>query len=384
MKHPANVSQGSSPFRFLDNREKYLLFVNTCDEKQVISERVGMDVKYLNPAPPALRLFDAGVGDATVLSGVMRYLHHQFSTVPFFIVGKELSHEDLRISLEKMADRFYEHPLTVLALTNMFYTEAPWLFPRSKAMQEKLNWVEIPLEGSSSFEFGQQIKGLVPKIQEWWRTVPSERTGNPIHKIPSVLVMYRKDHEWPLRTVIPERGDTCHEYDLIIAAQPYQARSPAEVKVRNVLVPLSRALAPSGVMHVVQSTGKDPGMEIIRRIWPGEAPFQTPRQGLLRELSKQLTESRPDLRFLSYADSRAEFRYHLQLPPDEESSSIGTSTVLAAWNAATYVAQMDDERLGEAMRHGDYLDVTAQVIKKHNGLWFTDESFIVARIPQQD
>ena len=53
--------------------------------------------------------------------------------------------------------------------------------------------------------------------------------------------------------------------------------------------------------------------------------------------------------------------------------------LLAAWNAATYVAQIDDEQLREAMSSSDYLDATWDVLKKHSGLWFTDESFIVAR-----
>ena len=66
------------PFRFFDNREKYLLFVTTCSEKWVIAERVGMELKHLQPVPPALRVFDAGMGDATVLSQVMRQLHHRF------------------------------------------------------------------------------------------------------------------------------------------------------------------------------------------------------------------------------------------------------------------------------------------------------------------
>ena len=147
-------------FRFFDNREKYLLFVNTCNEKQVIAERVALDVRSLRPVPPALRVFDAGMGDGTVLTRVMRYLHHRHPTVPFFIVGKEISHEDVRISLQKMADRFYEHPLTVMVVTNMPYTEAPWLYPKSSVKAERLNWLEAPLEGSSAFEFDVQIRDL--------------------------------------------------------------------------------------------------------------------------------------------------------------------------------------------------------------------------------
>ena len=367
-------------FRFYDNREKYLLFVSTCSEKQVIAERVALDIRGLEPVPPALRVFDAGMGDGTVLTRLMRDLHRQYPTVPFLIVGKEISQEDIRISLEKMADRFYEHPLTVLVLTNMLYSEAPWLRPRSNAMQAHLNWLEVPLEGSTAFEFDEQISDLERIVQDCWKTTPSERTGNPLYETPSVLVLYRKDHEWPLAPVIPQKGSPHHEYDLIVAAQPFRARSTAKVKVRNVLAPLARSLAPGGCMVVIQSTGKDPGMEIIRGIWPDEDPFLTPRQELLRELSSQLSDSHPELRFLSYPDSQAQFRYDLRLPPSELETNISTSTLLAGWNAATYVAQIDDERLRPAMSQGDYIDVTSQVLQKYQGLWFVDESFNVARV----
>ena len=224
--------------------------------------------------------------------------------MPFRIVGKEISQEDIRISLEKMADRFYEHPLTVLVLTNMLYSEAPRLSPRSEAARGRLNWMEAPLGGRTAFEFDEQIRGLEPLVQDWWRTTPSERTGNPLYATPSVLVIYRKDQQWALAPVIPQRGDVDHEYDLVVAAQPFRARLPARVKVRNVLAPLARSLAPGGCMVVIQSTGRDPGMEVIRGIWPDEDPFQTPRQELLRELSSQLGDSHPELRFLSYPDSR--------------------------------------------------------------------------------
>ena len=367
-------------FRFYDNREKYLLFVSTCSEKQVIAERVAMDIRGLRPMLPALRVFDAGMGDATVLTRLMRDLHRQYPTVPFRIVGKEISQEDIRISLEKMADRFYEHPLTVLVLTNMLYSEAPWLRPGSSAMRARLNWLEVPLEGSTTFEFDEQIRDLERHVQDRWKTTPSERTGNPVYVTPSVLVIYRKDHEWPLAPVIPLEGSPHHEYDLVIAAQPFRARLTAKVKVRNVLAPLARSLAPGGRMVVIQSTGKDPGMEIIRGVWPGEDPFLTPRQELLGELSSQLGDSHPELRYLSYPDSRAQLRYELRLPPSELETNISTSTLLAAWNAATYVAQIDDERLTPAMSRGDYIDVTSEVLKKYRGLWFVDESFNVTRV----
>jgi hypothetical protein len=372
--HPA-----TRPFRFFDNREKYLLFVTTCSEKWVIAERVGMEIKHLQPTPPAVRVFDAGMGDATVLSQVMRQLHHHFPTIPFLIVGKEISQEDVRISLEKMADRFHEHPQTVLVITNLFYTEAPWLFPRSAAMQAKLNWWEVPLQGASAYKFDRQIKGLQAYLREGWQSTTSPRTGNPVYVTPSVLILYRADHQFVLGPIIPQQGQRDHAYDLMIASQPFRARLPVEVKVRNVLAPLASSLAPGGRMLTIQSTGRDPGMEIIRAIWSGENPFQTPRQVLLKELRAHLRHSQPDLRYHPYADHRAEFSYAMHMQPMEISSTIGTSTLLAAWNAAIYVAQIEDDRVHDAMSRGDYLHATRAVLQQYQGLWFTDESFVVTR-----
>src|SRR5215469_2396699 len=64
-------------FRFFDNRQKYLLFVNTCSEKWVIASRVALELANIHPRPPAVRMFDAGIGDGTVLARVMRALHDQ-------------------------------------------------------------------------------------------------------------------------------------------------------------------------------------------------------------------------------------------------------------------------------------------------------------------
>lgn len=367
------------PFRFFDNREKYLLFVTTCSEKWVIAERVGLELKHLRPVPPALQVFDAGMGDATVLSQVMRQLHHHFPTIPFLIVGKEISQEDVRISLEKMADRFYEHPQTVLAVTNLFYSEAPGLYPRSAAMQDKLNWWEIPLQGTTAYEFDRQIKELHGYLRQGWQTTTSKRTGNPVYVTPSVLILYRADQQFVLGPIIPQRGQRDHFYDLVLASQPFRARLPSALKVRNVLAPLASSLAPGGRMLTIQSTGKDPGMEIIRAIWPDENPFQTPRQMLLKELRAQLRDTQPDLRYLRYSDRRSEFSYAMHMHPTELSSNIGTSTLLAAWNAVIYVSQIEDDRVHNAMRRGDYLQATQDVLQKYQALWFTDESFVVTR-----
>ncbi|HVB89081.1 MAG TPA: hypothetical protein VND97_02670, partial [Beijerinckiaceae bacterium] len=62
-------------FRFFDNRQKYLLFVNTCSEKWDVANRVSQELANIHPRPPSVRVFDAGVGDGTILSRVMRAMH---------------------------------------------------------------------------------------------------------------------------------------------------------------------------------------------------------------------------------------------------------------------------------------------------------------------
>ena len=83
--------------------------------------------------------------------------------------------------------------------------------------------------------------------------------------------------------------------------------------------------------------------------------------------------------FNAYSDARSIFRYDMHALPSEISSSIGTSTLFAAWNAAVYVAQIEDERLEKVLSERKYLDATNEVLNKYGGLWFNDESFIISR-----
>ena len=196
----------SRNFRFFDNRQKYLLFVNTCGEKEVVARRVGMELAHLHPEPPAVRLFDAGMGDGTVLTRVMREMHRRFPTLPFYVVGKEISLEDTRLCLDKMADRFHEHPATVLVVTNMYYTEAPWLAPKALSAATSLVWHEVALTGSTAAEFSEQIEALEPFLAKVWQARHSPKTGNPVYERPVALVIYRDDFRFLLDDVIPRQG----------------------------------------------------------------------------------------------------------------------------------------------------------------------------------
>ncbi len=369
-------------FRFYDNRQKYLMFVNTCSEKWVVAQRVTQELNQIHPRPPAVRIFDAGVGDGTVLTRVMRTMHVRYPFMPFYIVGKEISLEDVRLCLEKMPDRFMEHPATCLVMTNLYYAEAPWLRPNATAAAHNMVWKEVALRGATAHEFDEQINALQGFLSTNWRAGVSRKTGNPIYEKPVALVIYREDNRFLLDSVIPRPGAVRADYDLIIASQPYRARASAEFKAQKVLAPLASALAPGGRMIGIHSAGDDPALEIVQKVWPGENPFLHNRHDLLRATRKALGAKARHMNFVAQSDEKAYFRYEMHTLPGEIGSgetSIGTSTLFAAWNDAAYVAQIEDERLELAMSNGGYLEATREVLQKTGGLWFRDEAFIISR-----
>ena len=366
-------------FRFFDNRQKYLLFVSTCSEKEVISKRIGMELGHIKPKPPAIRIFDAGMGDGTVLAGVMREMHHRYPTMPFYISGKEISLEDVRICLSKMSDRLFEHPASVLVFTNLFYSEAPWLKPKSMASSNSMVWKEVALQGGSSHEFAEQLNELRGFLDENWQAGHSPKTGNPIYERPTVLIIYREDHKFLLSDVIPKQDVKKADYDLVLASQPYRLRVSSEVKSRNVLLHLVRSLGRGGRLIGIHSSGDDPGHQILKEIWPNDNPFVSDRHSLLKAVKNELGSDARHYNIKANSDNRSIFKYTMHSLPSELEASIGTSTLFAAWNAATYVGQIDEQRLEAAMKSVDYLSITQKALKKYGGLWFNDESYTISR-----
>ena len=367
----------SPPFRFYDNRQKYLAFVNTCNEKATVARRAARELSQLRPQPPALRIFDAGMGDGTVLSRLMSSAHRDFPTVPLLAVAKEISLEDVRLGLEKMPDRFYEHPQTVFVVTNLSYMEAPQL--KARHAESAVNWHTLRLRGTSSYEYVEQIEALGPVLFKGWQTRPNPRTGNPTVVRPSVLVIYREDYEFMLDGVIPRAGEPVGEYDFILASQPWRARMSAQFKAQKVLAPLARNLRPGGRLLTLQSYGQDPGLEIVQKLWPGENPFMVGRRDLLQALEEALGPDAERFTLTNPPDEEALFQYQMHTLPSEIGDRIGTSTLFAAWNAVIYVNQVEDERLDPVVTTGSYLEATQDVLQKHGGLWFNDEAFVVSK-----
>ena len=367
-------------FRFYDNRQKYLAFVNTTNEKQIIADRAVHELSDTQPVPPAIRLFDGGAGDGTALARMLRGLHRRHPWVPFYVVAKEISMENIRLTLEKMPDRLREHPGTVLVLTNLKYGEAPTLQPETPAGASAMVWHEVALDGTSAGQFEEQVQQLDPFLAKHWQAsiAPS---GNPMYKTPTVLVLYRKDHHFMLDPIIPRRGYAQADFDFVLLSQPYRAHAPLKFKSSRVVTPLVRALRPNGKLMGVHSHGNDPGLEIIRAIWPDEDPFDTGREDIMQAVREELGTAARDYHFHSLSDEEALFRYHIRTLPTEidAHTPIGSSTLFAAWNAASYVAQIEDGRFAKALSNDQYLEATREALQRHQGLWFNDEIYLISR-----
>jgi len=149
--------------------------------------------------------------------------------------------------------------------------------------------------------------------------------------------------------------------------------------VEKVLLPLVQSLAPGGRAVTFQSAGNDPGLELVRELWPDEDPFKVDRHELVKTLKKSLGNNARHYNFNNGPDDKALLRYSMHTLPEEIGESIGTSTLFAAWNAAIYVSQIEDDRLEPIVSSGAYLEATAKILHKNNGLWFNDETFTVSR-----
>jgi len=363
-------------FRFFDNRQKYLLFVTTTNEKNRIADNIHPYIKKIKPTKPGLKIFDAGMGDGSLLMNVMRQCHQEKPNIPLLISTKEISMEDVRLGLEKLPDRFVEHKNTVFVISNLHYSEAAFLKSANNKKQKKINWKVVKLKGRSSIDFSNQLRNLNKFLEKKWQIERDKKTGNPTYKESSVLVIYREDQEFILSDIIPTKANARNNFDLIIASQPYRSRISAEKKFKYVIEPMLKALAPKGSLLIIHASGKDPANEIITKLWPEEKPFPSLSKDIIKYI-KSNTEKN-FLKKLKFKDKK-QIRCHLRALPNEISGGISTSVIFSAWNVAIYVNQMSDEKVLNAEKSQNYERVVSSIVNKNKGLYFNNELFVIQK-----
>ena len=361
--------------KFFDSRQRYLLFVTTTNEKAVVSEKISRIIDEIEPKKPALKIFDAGVGDGAVLMNVLRSCHEKFPTIPFFVSGKDVSMEDVRLTIEKLADRLVEHPNMVFVISNLNYSEAPSLRSKNEDKQKKMNWDVVKLKGNSSYGFNQQLTKLDDILKNNWR-VEENKSGNTTYENPSVIVIYREDQEFALEQIIPTISNSINEFDLVLVSQAYRSRFPVDKKVNFVINPMIKCLSSGGKLAIFHSCGNDPGSEVIKELWPDENPFPNNAKDIVDYLKKNL--SKEENSNLSFKDPQI-FKYGLRSQPNEINTGIATSLLFSAWNACTYVAQIGDQMVRDKEIDQSYINCVEEIVKKNDGLWFNDEMLIIEK-----
>ena len=364
-------------FRFFDNRQKYLLFVTTTNEKNRIADVLKPIVQNLKPKHPALKIFDAGMGDGSLLMSVMKQLHQKMPNIPFLVSTKEISMEDVRLGLEKLPDRFVEHKNTVFVISNLNYVESTSLKSNDPKKQKKMNWKVVKLKGNSSLDFSNQLRKLNDEfLAKKWQIERNPKSGNPTYKEPSVIIIYRKDQEFVLKKIIPKKQNGKNYFDLIIASQPYRSRISAEKKVKYVINPMINSLSKKGKLVVVHACGNDPANQIIKKVWPNENPFPS----LYSSISKYIKDNtnREILKDLIFKKNK-EFKYVLRALPNEISGGIATSVIFSACNAAVYVNQITDEQIFKAEKSKNYQKIVQKIINRYKGLYFKNEIFVIEK-----
>ena len=363
-------------FRFFDNRQKYLLFVTTTDEKNRIADAIHPYIKKIKPRKPGIKIFDAGMGDGSLLMNVMRQCHQEKPNIPLLVSTKEISMEDVRLGLEKLPDRFVEHKNTVFVVSNLHYSEAASLTSKNESKQKKINWKTIKLKGKTSIDFDNQLRKLNVFLEKNWQIERDNKSGNSTYKTPSVLVIYRKDQEFILNDIIPTKINSKNTFDLIIASQPYRSRITAEKKVKYVIEPMLRALATKGKLLTIHACGKDPANQIIQKLWPEENPFASLSEDIIKYIKSNLDEY--FVKQFSFK-KKQQIRCNLRALPNEIKGGISTSIIFSAWNAAVYVNQIDETKILRAQKSVHYENIVSEIIDKYKGLYFNNELFVIEK-----
>jgi len=363
-------------FRFFDNRQKYLLFVTTTDEKNRIADAIHPYVKRIKPRKPGIKIFDAGMGDGSLLMNVMRQCHQEKPNIPLLVSTKEISMEDVRLGLEKLPDRFVEHKNTVFVVSNLHYSEAASLTSKNENKQKKINWKTVKLKGRTSIDFDNQLRKLNVFLEKNWQIERDNKSGNSTYKTPSVLVIYRKDQEFILNDIIPTKINSKNTFDLIIASQPYRSRITAEKKVKYVIEPMLRALATKGKLLTIHACGKDPANQIIQKLWPEENPFASLSEDIIKYIKSNLDEY--FVKQFSFK-KKQQIRCNLRALPNEIKGGISTSIIFSAWNAAVYVNQIDETKILRAQKSVHYENIVSEIIDKYKGLYFNNELFVIEK-----
>jgi hypothetical protein len=364
-------------FAFHEQRQRYLVFASTTNEATVLADRASLDLASIPIEQPGARLFFSPMENGAAINRVLRAFHHRHPTVPVLVVIKGRSLEEVHSTMGHLVDRLIEHPMTVLVLTNMYIREAVRLQKLSDDCPHPVSWRDVALVGRHAQEFETQLAPLYPELAREW-LVHQGDYGQPVYEKPSVLVLYRKDHQFLVENLIPRQGESgALRFHYSLLNHPYLHSHTMRFRIDYVLLPVLNQLAHGGSVTIVQSAGGDPAHDIVWRVWPSSPVHFVRRQDVMAELRRALGANARNYTMHGLTDTGALFRFDMHtLPPN--GLGLGASALMSAWNNAVYFAQISEESVQARLNSGnDHIEATRAVIEENGGLWFLDEALTI-------
>ena len=174
---------------FFDSRDKYLSFVNSTNEKSKIAFYLSEKIGKISIQSSVFKVFDAGTGEGTIISTFLSALHKSLPSKPIFVVGKEISIDDINVLLSFLGDRFAEHKTLIFNITNCNYKDLTNLTPNN------VKFEKLELVGNKGIDFTKTLMNLSPYVRKNWKLSFDRSKGIIKPKSKIFLSIYRKDQK---------------------------------------------------------------------------------------------------------------------------------------------------------------------------------------------
>ena len=361
--------------RFFDDRLKYLSFIQNTSEKKAISEKIFKHISSMPRNKSYLRILDAGTGDGTINSNIIKAFHKFHPYASLYMTGKEISYEDLKNTLEKMPDRFVEHPNLVITMTNVKFSELEKIEQEKKLNKKIIKRIDLILDSDNSFDFNQQIQGskISNFIKKYWG-IEIDSNGRTSYSNPCVIRIYRKDQTKYLNSFINKKKII--GYDLVIASQAYRAASSAKIKVNNVIGPLMKILNESGVLLITHSCGGKSVQKILKMAFKDKEAFPNTAKDILKYIENNLTSGEKKFKF----SKPTSYEFNFKRSPDQTVSELFGHGTDAKWANILYVGQIAEKEIENLEKNVRLLNKVKKQIEKEKELKFENEIFKIQRL----
>ena len=357
--------------RFYDSRLSYLSFVQNTNEKKIISKKIYPYIEKL-PKKRVTQFLDAGIGDGTITSNIIKKFHDVHPNSLLLITGKEISFEDVFNSLIKFPDRFVEHPKLAITLTNMKFAELGLLSPTNENLP--IIKKNIVLKGKNAYEFEQQLEKLDSFINKNWG-FDIDDNGRTAYVRPCLINIYREDCKELIEKNIPKTHKK-NEYDFILASQAYRSRSLTKSKIANVIKPLACALKKNGTLIITHSAGNDSVTSILNNRFVKADLFPDDGRSILKFINQNKS-----LNGNTYQFSKPKnYSYSFRKIPSEIVNQMSSSSLDSKISNLFYIGQLSNDEKNLILDDQKKINKLKKLILNQDRIIFNNEIFSIKKL----